>query len=31
VLPLGSCFLPAFVCIGIVPVVLGVAGQVFAR
>jgi pilus assembly protein TadC len=30
-LPLGCCFLPAFVCIGIVPVVLGVAGQVFAR
>jgi Type II secretion system (T2SS), protein F len=30
-LPLGCCFLPAFVCIGIVPVVLGVAGQVFPR
>jgi len=27
-LPLGCCFLPAFVCIGIVPVVIGVAGQV---
>jgi pilus assembly protein TadC len=27
-LPLGCCFLPAFVCIGVVPVVLGVAGQV---
>lgn len=28
-LPLGLCFLPAFVCLGVVPVVLGVAGQVF--
>jgi pilus assembly protein TadC len=27
-LPLGLCFLPAFVCLGVVPVVLGVAGQV---
>lgn len=27
-LPLGCCFLPAFVCIGIVPVVVGIAGQV---
>lgn len=27
-LPLGCCFLPAFVCLGVVPVVLGVAGQV---
>jgi pilus assembly protein TadC len=26
-LPLGLCFLPAFVCIGIAPVVIGVAGQ----
>lgn len=30
-LPLGCCFLPAFVCIGIIPVVLGVAGQVLTR
>jgi pilus assembly protein TadC len=30
-LPLGCCFLPAFVCIGIVPVVIGIAGQVLAR
>ncbi len=28
-LPLGLCFLPAFVCLGVVPVVAGVAGQVF--
>lgn len=27
--PLGLCFLPAFVCIGIVPVVAGLAGDVF--
>ncbi|PXX63307.1 type II secretion system protein F (GspF) [Nocardia tenerifensis] len=26
--PLGLCFLPAFVCLGIVPVVLGLAGRV---
>lgn len=26
--PLGLCFLPAFVCIGIVPVVIGLAGDV---
>lgn len=26
--PLGICFLPAFVCLGIVPVVAGLAGQV---
>jgi pilus assembly protein TadC len=26
--PLGLCFLPAFVCIGIVPVVIGVAGDI---
>ncbi|MCW2524955.1 MAG: putative type secretion system integral rane subunit, partial [Frankiales bacterium] len=25
--PLGLCFLPAYVCIGVVPVVLGVGGQ----
>jgi len=29
-LPLGLCFLPAFVCLGVVPVVIGVAGQVQA-
>jgi pilus assembly protein TadC len=27
--PLGLCFLPAFVCLGIVPVVAGLAGEVF--
>lgn len=27
--PLGLCFLPAFVCLGIVPVVMGLAGRVF--
>lgn len=27
--PLGLCFLPAFVCVGIVPVVIGLAGEVF--
>lgn len=27
--PLGLCFLPSFVCLGIVPVVVGLAGQVF--
>lgn len=27
--PLGLCFLPAFVCVGIVPVVAGLAGDVF--
>lgn len=27
--PLGLCFLPAFVCLGVVPVVAGLAGQVF--
>ncbi|MFC7754772.1 type II secretion system F family protein [Tsukamurella soli] len=26
--PLGLCFLPAFVCLGIVPVVMGLAGKV---
>jgi len=26
-LPLGLCFLPAFVCVGVVPVIIGVAGQ----
>ena len=30
-LPLGCCFLPAFVCIGVVPVVIGVAGQIVTR
>ncbi|MEO6503416.1 MAG: type II secretion system F family protein [Jatrophihabitantaceae bacterium] len=29
-LPLGLCFLPAFVCLGVLPVVLGVAGEVFS-
>jgi len=29
-LPLGCCFLPAFVCLGVVPVIVGVAGQVLA-
>jgi pilus assembly protein TadC len=27
--PLGACFLPAFVCLGIAPMVIGIAGQVF--
>jgi pilus assembly protein TadC len=27
--PLGLCFLPAFVCLGVVPLVLGIAGHVF--
>ncbi|MCZ2858318.1 type II secretion system F family protein [Blastococcus sp. VKM Ac-2987] len=27
--PLGVCFLPAFVCLGVVPLVLGIAGDVF--
>ncbi|MDH2426728.1 type II secretion system F family protein [Sphaerisporangium sp. TRM90804] len=31
VAPLGLCFLPAFVLLGIVPVVAGLAGQVFGR
>ena len=26
--PLGLCYLPAFLCLGIVPVVVGLAGQV---
>ena len=30
-LPLGFCFLPAFVCLGVIPVVLGVARQVFGN
>ena len=29
-LPLGLCFLPAFVCLGIAPIVVGVAGTAFA-
>jgi pilus assembly protein TadC len=29
--PLGLCFLPAFVCLGIVPVVIGLAGPVFGE
>jgi pilus assembly protein TadC len=27
--PLGVCFLPAFLCLGVVPLVLGIAGDVF--
>lgn len=27
--PLGLCFLPAFICLGIVPVIIGLAGGVF--
>jgi pilus assembly protein TadC len=27
--PLGLCFLPAFVCLGVVPLALGIAGDVF--
>lgn len=27
--PLGACFLPAFVCLGVVPLVLGIADHVF--
>ncbi|MCW2527509.1 MAG: secretion system protein [Pseudonocardiales bacterium] len=30
IVPLGLCFLPAFICIGIVPIVVGVAGDAFA-
>ena len=26
--PLGLCFLPAFICLGIIPVVIGLAGNV---
>lgn len=26
--PLGLCYLPAFICLGIVPVVVGLAGDV---
>ncbi|WP_067648083.1 type II secretion system F family protein [Nocardia harenae] len=29
--PLGLCFLPAFLCLGIVPVVIGLAGQVLGN
>ncbi|MGW5312435.1 type II secretion system F family protein, partial [Nocardia thailandica] len=29
--PLGLCFLPAFVCLGIVPVVIGLAGRVLGN
>lgn len=28
--PLGLCFLPAFVCLGVIPVVAGLAGDVFS-
>jgi pilus assembly protein TadC len=27
--PLGACFLPAFLCLGVVPLVLGIASGVF--
>jgi hypothetical protein len=27
--PLGVCFLPAYICVGVVPVVAGLAGDVF--
>ena len=27
--PLGVCFLPAFLCLGVVPLILGIAGDVF--
>ena len=30
-LPLGLCFLPAFVCLGIVPVIVGVAGDIVGQ
>ncbi len=30
-LPLGLCFLPAFVCLGVVPLVLGLAGDVLGQ
>ncbi len=29
--PLGLCYLPAFVCLGIVPVVAGLAGEVLGK
>jgi pilus assembly protein TadC len=29
--PLGLCFLPAFLVLGIAPVVIGLAGEVLAR
>jgi pilus assembly protein TadC len=28
--PLGACFLPAFLCLGVVPLVLGIAADVFS-
>lgn len=30
-LPLGFCFLPAFVCLGVIPIIAGVAGDAFAQ
>jgi Flp pilus assembly protein TadB len=30
-LPLGLCFLPAFICLGVIPVVAGIAADVFSR
>jgi Flp pilus assembly protein TadB len=29
--PLGLCFLPAFICLGVVPIIAGVATEVFSR
>lgn len=29
--PLGLCFLPAFICLGVIPVVIGLAGGLLAR
>ena len=29
--PLGLCFLPAFLCLGVVPVVIGLAGQLVTQ
>ena len=30
-IPLGLCFLPAFICLGVVPIIAGVAAEVFSR
>lgn len=30
-LPLGLCFLPAFICLGVVPTIVGVAGDAFGQ
>jgi pilus assembly protein TadC len=29
-LPLGLCYLPAFICLGVVPVVIGIGGQILS-